>query len=64
MAPLLKVDNIEVYYGMIKALKGVSFEVNKGEIVALIGANGAGKTTILHTVTGLLKPINSRGRRE
>ena len=56
MAPLLKVDNIEVYYGMIKALKCVSFEVNKGEIVALIGANGAGKTTILHTVTGLLKP--------
>lgn len=56
MAPLLKVDNIEVYYGMINALKGVSFEVNKGEIVALIGANGAGKTTILHTVTGLLKP--------
>ncbi len=56
MAPLLKVDNIEVYYGMIKALKGVSFEVNKGEVVALIGANGAGKTTILHTVTGLLKP--------
>lgn len=56
MAPLLKVDNIEVYYGMIKALKGVSFEVNKGEIVALIGANGAGKTTILHTVSGLLQP--------
>lgn len=56
MAPLLKVENIEVYYGVIKALKGVSFEVNKGEIVALIGANGAGKTTILHTVTGLLKP--------
>ncbi len=55
MAPLLKVDNIEVYYGMINALKGVSFEVNKGEIVALIGANGAGKTTILHTVSGLLK---------
>ena len=56
MAPLLQVDNLEVYYGIIKALKGVSFEVNKGEIVALIGANGAGKTTILHTVTGLLKP--------
>lgn len=56
MAPLLKVDDIEVYYGVIKALKGVSFEVNKGEIVALIGANGAGKTTILHTITGLLKP--------
>jgi branched-chain amino acid transport system ATP-binding protein len=60
MAPLLKVDNIEVYYGMIKALKGVSFEVNKGEIVALIGANGAGKTTILHTVTGLLKPKSGK----
>ena len=56
MAPLLQVDNIEVFYGVIKALKGISFEVNKGEIVALIGANGAGKTTILHTVTGLLKP--------
>jgi len=60
MAPLLKVDNIEVYYGVIKALKGVSFEVNKGEIVALIGANGAGKTTILHTVTGLLKPKSGK----
>ncbi len=56
MAPLLKVENVEVYYGMIKALKGISFEVNKGEIVALIGANGAGKTTTLHTITGLLKP--------
>lgn len=56
MKPMLKVDNIEVYYGVIKALKGVSFEVNKGEIVALIGANGAGKTTILHTITGLLQP--------
>ena len=60
MAPLLKVDNIEVYYGMIKALKGISFEVNKGEIVALIGANGAGKTTTLHTVTGLLKPKSGK----
>lgn len=58
MAPILQVENIEVYYGMIKALKGVSFEVNKGEIVALIGANGAGKTTILHTITGLLKAKN------
>ena len=56
MAPLIQVDNIEVYYGVIKALKGVSFVVNKAEIDALIGANGAGKTTILHTVTGLLKP--------
>ena len=60
MAPLLQVDNIEVYYGVIKALKGISFEVNKGEIVALIGANGAGKTTTLHTVTGLLKPKSGK----
>ena len=56
MAPLLKVDNIEVYYGMIKALKGVSFEVNKGEIVALIGANGAGKSTMLRILSGDLEP--------
>jgi branched-chain amino acid transport system ATP-binding protein len=53
---LLKVENLSVYYGMIRALKGISFEVNKGEIVSLIGANGAGKTTTLHTVTGLLHP--------
>lgn len=52
---ILEVKNLEVYYGVIKALKGISFEVNEGEIVALIGANGAGKTTTLHTVTGLLK---------
>ncbi len=52
--PLLQVENLEVNYGMIRALKGVSFEVGSGEVVALIGANGAGKTTILHTVTGLL----------
>ena len=51
---LLEVNNIEVYYGLIKALKGVSFQVNKGEVVALIGANRAGKTTTLHTITGLL----------
>lgn len=51
---MLKVTNIQVYYGMIQALKGVSFEVERGEIVALIGANGAGKTTSLHTVSGLL----------
>lgn len=51
---LLKIENLEVNYGVIKAIKGVSFEVNKGEIIALIGANGAGKTTILHTITGLL----------
>ena len=52
---LLEVKNIEVYYGMIQALRGVSFEVNQGEVVALIGANGAGKTTTLHTITGLLR---------
>ncbi|MDO4977496.1 MAG: ABC transporter ATP-binding protein [Eubacteriales bacterium] len=53
---MLEVKDIEVYYGMIKAIKGVSFEVNEGEVIALIGANGAGKTTILHTITGLLSP--------
>ena len=53
---MLKVENIQVYYGMINAIKGVSFEVNEGEIIALIGANGAGKTTILHTITGLVSP--------
>lgn len=52
---LLEVKDIEVYYGMIQALRGVSFEVNQGEVVALIGANGAGKTTTLHTITGLLR---------
>ena len=52
---LLKVENLEVNYGMIKALKGISFEVNKGEIIALIGANGAGKTTTLHTISGILQ---------
>lgn len=51
---LLSVNNVEVYYGMIRALKGVSLDVNRGEIVALIGANGAGKTTMLHTITGLI----------
>jgi branched-chain amino acid transport system ATP-binding protein len=51
---MLKVTDLEVYYGVIQALKGISFEVNEGEVVALIGANGAGKTTILHTITGLL----------
>lgn len=52
---MLSVNNLEVYYGMIKALKGVSFEVEEGEVIALIGANGAGKTTTLHTITGLLE---------
>ena len=51
---MLEVKDLEVYYGMIQAIKGISFEVNQGEVVALIGANGAGKTTTLHTITGLL----------
>lgn len=53
---LLKVEDIHVYYGSIHAIKGVSFEVNEGEIVTLIGANGAGKSTTLNTISGLLKP--------
>ena len=53
---MLEVKDVEVYYGVIQAIKGVSFHVEKGEVIALIGANGAGKTTILHTVTGLLSP--------
>ncbi len=53
---MLEVRDLEVYYGMIQAIKGVSFEVNEGEVISLIGANGAGKTTILHTITGLLAP--------
>ena len=52
---MLKVNDINVFYGSIHAIKGVSFEVNKGEIVTLIGANGAGKSTILNTVSGLLR---------
>ena len=54
MSEILKVDNINVYYGAIHAIKGVSFHVNEGEIVTLIGANGAGKSTTLQTVSGLL----------
>ncbi|WP_145101930.1 ABC transporter ATP-binding protein [Sporomusa sp. KB1] len=53
---MLKVDDINVYYGAIHALKGISVEVNQGEIVTLIGANGAGKSTTLRTISGLLKP--------
>ena len=53
---MLEVKDLHVYYGMIHAIKGVSFEVDEGEIIALIGANGAGKTTILHTISGLLSP--------
>ncbi len=51
---ILEINDLEVYYGMIQAIKGISFTVNKGEIIALIGSNGAGKTTILHTLTGLV----------
>jgi len=54
--PLLKVDDINTYYGKIHALKGISLEVNKGEIVTLIGANGAGKSTTLKTISGQLAP--------
>ena len=54
MEPILKVSDINVYYGAIHAIKGVSFEVNPGEIVTLIGANGAGKSTTLQTISGLL----------
>lgn len=55
MGAILKAEDINVYYGSIHAVKGVSFEVNQGEIVTLIGANGAGKSTTLRTVTGLVK---------
>jgi branched-chain amino acid transport system ATP-binding protein len=57
---LLEIENLEVNYGMIKALKGVSFEVNKGEIIALIGANGAGKTTTLHAISGILPSASGK----
>jgi branched-chain amino acid transport system ATP-binding protein len=55
---ILKIDNLKVNYGPIEALHGISLEVEKGEIVALIGANGAGKTTILRTISGLLRPAS------
>ena len=54
--PLLRVNGLHVYYGAIHAIKGISLEVNEGEIVTLIGANGAGKSTALNTIAGLLKP--------
>nr|WP_203630278.1 ABC transporter ATP-binding protein [Lentilactobacillus fungorum] len=57
---LLQVDNLVVNYGVINAVKGVSFKINQGEIVSLIGANGAGKTTILKTISGLLKPQSGK----
>ncbi len=55
MGEILKVDNINVYYGAIHAIKGISFHVNEGEVVTLIGANGAGKSTTLQTISGLLR---------
>ncbi len=55
MEQILKVDNINVYYGAIHAIKGISFQVNQGEVVTLIGANGAGKSTTLQTISGLLR---------
>ena len=57
---MLEIKDLEVCYGVIKAIKGVSFEVEQGEVIALIGANGAGKTTILHTVTGLIPAAAGR----
>ena len=51
---MLHIENLQVYYGAINAIKGISFDVEQGEIIALIGANGAGKTTILHTISGLV----------
>ena len=53
---LLEIKDLHVYYGMIHAIKGISFEVNEGEVSARIGANGAGKTTVLHTISGLIEP--------
>ncbi len=57
---MLQVENLHVYYGAIKALKGINFHLEKGEIVALIGANGAGKTTILNTISGILRSRQGR----
>lgn len=51
---MLEIKDLEVYYGMIQAIKGISFDVNQGEVIALIGANGAGKTTTLQTITGMI----------
>ena len=55
MGTILKVEDINVYYGSIHAIKGISFEVQEGEVVTLIGANGAGKSTTLNAVSGLLR---------
>ena len=60
MTPILKVTDLQVFYGVIQAIKGISFEVNQGEVIALIGANGAGKTTTLHTITGLMSAAKGK----
>ena len=57
---MLKIENLSVHYGVIQAVRDVNFEVNQGEIVSLIGANGAGKTTILRTISGLIQPSNGK----
>src|SRR4051812_25985256 len=57
---LLKIDNLAVSYGAIKALQGVSLEIARGEIVTLIGSNGAGETTLLRTISGLIRPSSGR----
>lgn len=57
---MLKVENLVVRYGMIEAIKNISFTVNDGEICTLIGANGAGKTTTMHTISGLIKPVSGK----
>lgn len=60
MTTMLKVDDLSVHYGVIQAVKNVSFEVNEGEVVSLIGANGAGKTSILRTISGLVRPSGGK----
>ena len=60
MTSMLKVDDLSVHYGVIQAVKNVSFEVNEGEVVTLIGANGAGKTSILRTISGLVRPSGGK----
>ena len=60
MTIMLKVDDLSVHYGVIQAVKNVSFEVNEGEVVSLIGANGAGKTSILRTISGLVRPSGGK----